>query len=124
MVATFNKQSHIKYAAAEINTTLLHVAVRFYPFDMSGIILRRFFDDCEDCDNVELNLTDGRLFLTAVLNGCDVTLPSPSSTVNVRNNRYTIKKQRLRIRKKICNIIERRMKNILKICVQIETSSV
>jgi len=89
MAATFNKQSHLKYAAVEINTTLLHVTVRFYPFDMSGTILRRFFDDCEDCDSVQLNLIDCRMFLTVILNGCNVTLPSPS-TVNVRDNKYTI----------------------------------
>lgn len=85
MVATFNKRSHLKYAATEINTTLLHVTVRFYPFDMSGTILRRFFDDCEDCSSVQLNLIDFRLYLSAILNGCNFTLQS-LSTVNVRNS--------------------------------------
>jgi len=86
MVATFDKQSHIKYAAMEISTTLLHVVVQFYPFDMSGTILRRYDDDCESsCNSVHLNIIDFRLILTVILNGCNVTLQNPS-TVNVRNN--------------------------------------
>lgn len=85
MVATFNKHSHLKYAATGINTTLLHVIIRFYPFDMSGIILRRFYDDCNDCDSIQLSLNDFNLFLTVILNGCNITL-STLSTINVRNN--------------------------------------
>lgn len=86
MVATFNKESYIKYAATEINTTLLSIVIRFYPFSMSGVLLRRFDDDCEDCDSyVQLKLNDCRLFLVIILNGCNVTLQFPS-TINVRNN--------------------------------------
>ncbi|XP_060872794.1 uncharacterized protein LOC132946753 [Metopolophium dirhodum] len=82
MVATFDKQSHIKYAAMETSTTLLHVVVQFYPFDMSGTILRRYDDDCEDCGNsVHLNIIDSRLILTVILDGCNVTLQNPS-TIN------------------------------------------
>lgn len=85
MVATFDKQSYIKYAATEINTTLLHIVMRFFPFDMAyGILLRRFYDNCEDCYSVQLNLTDRRLFLTASLGERNTTLESPSF-VNVRN---------------------------------------
>lgn len=86
MVATFDKHSHIKYAAMETSTTLLHVVVQFYPFDMSGTILRRYDDDCEGyCNSVHLNIIDSRLNLTVILNGCSVTLQSPF-TINVRNN--------------------------------------
>lgn len=86
MVATFDKHSHIKYAAMETSTTLLHVVVQFYPFDMSGTILRRYDDDCEGyCNSVHLNIIDSRLNLTVILNECSVTLQSPF-TINVRNN--------------------------------------
>jgi len=88
MVATFDKHSHIKYAAMETSTTLLHVVVQFYPFDMSGTILRRYDDDCEgSCNSVHLNIIDSRLILTVVLDGCSVTLQNPS-TINVRNNQF------------------------------------
>jgi len=89
MVATFDKKSHIKYAAMETSTTLLHVIVQFYPFDMSGTVLRRFGDDNDNdgcdgvCDSVQLNLIDFRILLKVTLDGCNVTLQS-SSTVNVR----------------------------------------
>jgi hypothetical protein len=86
MVATFDKQSYIKYAAMEISMTLLHVVVQFYPFDMSGTILRRFDnDDCDGyCNSIQLNLIDFHLILTVnLLDGCNITLQSPS-TVNVR----------------------------------------
>lgn len=80
MVATFNKQSHLKYAATEVKTTLLYITIRFYPFDGSGVILRRFHDDiCDDCDSVQLDLVDCQLFLTVSLKGCNVTLLSPSA---------------------------------------------
>lgn len=85
MVATFNKQSHLKYAATGINASLLHVIIGFYPFDMSGIILRRFYDDCDDCDSVQLYLINFHLFLMVILNGCNVILSS-ASTINVRND--------------------------------------
>lgn len=85
MVATFNKESHLKYAATGINVTLLHVIIGFYPFDISGIVLRRFYDNCDDCNSVQLYFIDFRLFLMIILNGCNVTLSSPS-TINVRNN--------------------------------------
>lgn len=86
MVATFNKQSHIKYAAVETSTTLLHVVVQFYPFDMSGTILRRYDDECRGyCNSIHLNMKDFRLILTIILDRCNVTLQSPS-TINVRNN--------------------------------------
>ncbi|XP_026805571.1 uncharacterized protein LOC113548730 [Rhopalosiphum maidis] len=83
MVATFDKQSYIKYAAMEISMTLLHVVVHFYPFDMSGTILRRFDnDDCDGyCNSIQLNLIDFHLILTVNLDGCNITLQSPS-TVN------------------------------------------
>lgn len=84
MVATFDKQSYIKYAATKINTTLLHIIMRFYPFDMSGILLQRFYDDCEDCFSVQLNFIDRRLFFTVSLDGHSTTLESPSF-INVRN---------------------------------------
>lgn len=88
MVATFDKESYIKYAATEINTTLLYVVMRFYPFSMSGILLRRFYDDCDDCDSyVQLNLIDCHIILITILNGCNVTIQFPS-TINVRNNTY------------------------------------
>lgn len=84
VVATFDKQSHVKYAATETNTTLLHVVIRFYPFDvMSGTILRRFDDNCDDCDSIQLSLIDSHIFLTVILDGCNHTLPSPL-TINVR----------------------------------------
>lgn len=83
MVTTFDKQSHIKYAAMETSTTLLHVVVQFYPFDMSGTILRRFDNDCDGyCDSIQLNLIDFRLILIVDIDGCNVTLQS-TSTVNV-----------------------------------------
>lgn len=85
MVATFNKKSQIKYAITEVNMTLLHVAMRFYPFDMSSILLRRFYDNCDDCDSVQLNFIDTHLFLTTILDGHKTILKSPSP-VNVRNN--------------------------------------
>ncbi|XP_025192604.1 uncharacterized protein LOC112592664 [Melanaphis sacchari] len=81
MVATFDKQSHIKYAAMETSTTLLYVVIQFYPFDMSGTILRRFDnDDCDDdyCNSIQLNLINFYLILTVNLDGCNVTLQSPS----------------------------------------------
>lgn len=85
MVATFDKQSHVKYAATEINTSMLHVVLRFYPFDIvSGTLLRRFDDNCDDCNSVQLNLIDCRLFLTVISDRCNVTLSS-LSTINVRN---------------------------------------
>lgn len=83
MVATFDKQSHLKYAATEINTTLLYVTIRFYPFDISGTLLRRFNDNCEDCNSVKLSLINCRLVLTVVLDRYNVILSS-SSTINVR----------------------------------------
>lgn len=83
MVATFDKQSHLKYATTEINTTLLYITIRFYSFDVSGTILRRFNDDCEDCNSIQLNLINCRLFLTVVLEGYNVILKS-SSSINVR----------------------------------------
>lgn len=82
MVATFDKNSHLKYADMEINMTLLHVYLRFYPFDPSGTILKRIHDDCKDCNSVHLNMIDNHLFLTAILDGCNFTLRSPS-TINV-----------------------------------------
>lgn len=82
MVATFDKKSQLKYAATEINSTLLHVILRFYPFDMSGTILRRFYDDCKFCGNVKLDLIDCHISLTTNFDGCNVSLLS-SSTVNV-----------------------------------------
>lgn len=86
MVATFNKQSHLKYSATEIKTTLLYITIRFYPFNGSGIILRRFHDDvCDDCDSIQLDLIDCRLILTVSLKGCNFTLLIPS-TIQVRNN--------------------------------------
>lgn len=86
MVATFDKQSHIKYASMEKSTTLLYVVIQFYPFDMSGTLLRRYDDNCEGCCNsVHLDIIDFRLILTVVLNGCNVKLQNPS-TINVRNN--------------------------------------
>lgn len=85
MVATFNKKSQIKYAITEVNITLLHVAMRFYPFDMSSILLRRFYDNCDDCNSVQLNFIDNRLFLTTILDRHKTILQSPSP-VNVRNN--------------------------------------
>jgi len=92
MVATFNKQSHIKYAAMETSMTLLHVIVQFYPFDMSGTILRRYDDECRGyCNTIHLNIIDFHLILMIILDGCNVTLQSPS-TINVRNNQtYFIK---------------------------------
>jgi len=88
MVATFNRHSHIKYAAMETSTTLLHVVIQFYPFDMSGTILRRYDDGCEGyCNSVHLNMIDFCLILTVILDGCNVTLQSPS-TINVRNNPF------------------------------------
>lgn len=84
MVATFDKQSYLKYTATEFNNTLLHINVRFYPFDLSGTILRRFYDNCEDCDSIKLILTDFHILLIAILRGHNVTLLS-SSTINVRN---------------------------------------
>lgn len=78
MVATFDKHSHLKYAATEINMTLLHVYLRFYPFDQSGTVLKRIDDGCKDCNSVHVNLIDNRLFLTAILDGCNFTLRSPS----------------------------------------------
>jgi len=86
MVATFDKHSYIKYTATGINTTLLHIVVRFYPFDMSGTILQRFNYECEQCDNVQLNLINSHLFLTVIFNGCNITLQCPS-TINVSNNK-------------------------------------
>lgn len=83
MVATFDKNSYLKYAATEINTTLLYVTLRFYSFYMSGTILRRFNDDCEDCHTVQLSLIDYSLFLMVVLGGHKIVLKS-SSTINVR----------------------------------------
>lgn len=85
MVATFDKQSHIKYAATEVNMTMLNVILRFYPFDMSGTILRRFFDDCSDCGSISLNMIDCRLYLKINIYGCNITLLS-SSTINVRKS--------------------------------------
>lgn len=79
MVATFDKESHIKYSATEVNTTMLNVVVRFYPFDISGTILRRFFDDCSDCGSVYLKLIDSRLLLEVYMYRCNVTLLSPST---------------------------------------------
>lgn len=86
MVATFNKQSYIKYAAVETSTTLLYVVVQFYPFDMSGTILRRYDDKCGGyCNSIHLNMIDFRLILMIILDGCNVTLQSPS-IINVRNS--------------------------------------
>lgn len=84
MVATFDEKSYIKYAPTKINTTLLHIIMRFYPIDISGILLQRFYDDCEDCFSVQLNFIDRRLFLTVNLGGHNTTLES-SSFINVRN---------------------------------------
>ncbi|XP_050060956.1 uncharacterized protein LOC114129897 isoform X2 [Aphis gossypii] len=82
MVTTFDKQSHIKYAATETSTTLLHVVVQFYPFGMSGTILRRFDNDCDGyCNSIQLNLIDFRLILIVDIDGCNVTLQS-TSTIN------------------------------------------
>lgn len=90
MVATFEKNSHLNFAATEINSTLLHIILRFYPFVMSGTILRRFYDDCKFCGNVKLDLIDCHISLTTTFDKCNVSLLSPS-TVKVSFTTFSMK---------------------------------
>ncbi|XP_025406324.1 uncharacterized protein LOC112680444 [Sipha flava] len=109
MVATFDKLSHIKYAATAVNMSMLNIFLRFYPFDMSGTILRRFFDDCNDCGSVCLSLIDCHLFLEVNIHGCNVTLLSPSTikigwndvVFSISNHKVTLQLNNKNISKRI-----------------------
>ncbi|XP_050527942.1 A disintegrin and metalloproteinase with thrombospondin motifs adt-1-like [Daktulosphaira vitifoliae] len=83
MVYTFDKDALVQYSSTNIENSILHIFIRFYPLGGTGTLLRRFHDDCDKCDTVELSLANYDLILMAFLNGCTTKIYT-SSIINVR----------------------------------------